>query len=68
MEKKIIELTKCNPNDHHSCIICPGHKPATTQVHIQRLVNIKNDSLIIFYVCDECVARMQNDIQIQQNN
>lgn len=63
MEKKIIELTKCNPNDHHGCIICPGHKPATTQVNIQRLVNIKNDSLIVFYVCDECVAKMQNDIQ-----
>jgi len=63
MEKKIIELTKCNPKDGHHCIICPGHKQATTQVNIQRLVDIRNDSLIIFYVCDECVARMQNDIQ-----
>ena len=63
MEKKIIELTKCNPGDHHCCIICPGSKPATTQVNIQRLVNIRNDSLIVFYVCDECLARMQNDVQ-----
>lgn len=63
MEKKTIKVTKCNSGDYHHCIICPGHKPATMQINIQRLVDIKNDSLIIFYVCDECLARMQNDIQ-----
>lgn len=61
--KKIIELTKCKPCKHHNCIICPGSKPATTQVNVQRLVDVRNDSLIIFYVCDECLAKMQNDIQ-----
>lgn len=63
MENKIIELTKCNPADHHSCIICSGHKPATTQVNIQRLIDIRNDSLIIFFVCDDCIAQMQKDIE-----
>lgn len=63
MEKKIFELTKCNPAEHHYCIICPGTKPATTRVNIQRLVNIRNDSLIVFYVCDECLSRMQSDFQ-----
>jgi hypothetical protein len=63
MEKKIIELTKCNPNDGHSCIIC-SNPHATTKVNIQRLINIRNDSLIIFFVCDECVAKMQKDIEV----
>ena len=63
MEKKIIELTKCNPADEHGCIIC-SNKHATTKVNIQRLIDIKNDSLIIFFVCDDCVAKMQKDIEI----
>ena len=60
MEKKIIELTKCR--EDHQCIIC-CQREATTKVNIQRLVKVNNDSLIIFFVCDECLARMQDDIQ-----
>lgn len=60
MEKKIINLTKAS--EDYGCIICcKGH--ATTKVEILRLVNLKNDSLISFNVCDECLIKMQNDIQ-----
>lgn len=60
MEKKIIELTKCN--DGHECIIC-CKRDATTKFNIQRLVNLRNDSLIVFFVCDECLSKAQQDIQ-----
>ena len=60
MEKRIIELTKCN--DGFDCIICCQRK-ATTKVNIQRLVNLRNDSLIIFNICDECLSKAQQDIQ-----
>lgn len=60
MEKKIIELTKCR--EDHQCIIC-CQRDATTKVNIQRLVKINNDSLIIFFVCDECLSKAQQDIQ-----
>lgn len=63
MKDKIIELTPCNPNDGHQCIICAGHKKATTKVNIQRLLEIKNDSLIIFFVCDECIEKMYKDMR-----
>ena len=60
MEKKIIELTKCQ--DGNECIICCKRK-ATTKFNIQRLVSIRNDSLIVFFVCDECLSKAQQDIQ-----
>ena len=60
MEKKIINLSKAN--EDYGCIICCNN-PAATKVEILRLVNLKNDSLISFNVCDECLIKMQNDIQ-----
>lgn len=60
MEKKIINLSKAS--EDYGCIICCKN-PATTKVEILRLVNLKNDSLISFNVCDECLIKMQNDIQ-----
>lgn len=60
MKKKIIELTRTETNDFN-CIIC-CKKKATTKVRINRLV--QDDSLTSFYVCDECLARMQKDIEV----
>lgn len=60
MEKKIINLSPAN--EDYGCIICcNGH--ATTKVEIMRKVNLKNDSLISFNVCDKCLTQMQGDIQ-----
>ena len=60
MEKKIINLSKAN--EDYGCIICcKGH--ATTKVEILRKVNLKNDSLISFNVCDDYLSKMQQDIQ-----
>ena len=59
MEKKIINLSKAK--EEHKCIIC-CKETATTKVEILRLTNHKNDSLIIFNVCDTCLAQMQQDI------
>jgi hypothetical protein len=60
MEKKIINLSKAK--EDYGCIICCKNH-ATTKVEILRLVNLKNDSLISFNVCDDCLVQMQNDIQ-----
>lgn len=60
MEKRIINLSKAK--EDYGCIICCNN-PATTKVERLRLVNLKNDSLISFNVCDECLIKMQNDIQ-----
>lgn len=60
MEKKIINLSKAN--EDYGCIICCKNN-ATTKVEILRLVNLKNDLLISFNVCDNCLAQMQQDIQ-----
>ena len=57
MEKKIINLIK--DNDGSSCLTC-GAKEATVKVKIQR-VN-PEDNITSFHVCDECVARMQQDV------
>ena len=60
MEKKIINLSRAN--EDYGCIICCKGS-ATTKVEILRLTGHKNDSLISFNVCDDCLAKMQQDIQ-----
>jgi hypothetical protein len=60
MEKKIINLSKAK--EDYGCIVCCKNN-ATTKVEILRLVGLKNDSLISFNVCDNCLAQMQQDIQ-----
>ena len=59
MEKKIIELTKSN--DGNRCILCCENE-ATTKVKINRIV--QDDSITSFYVCDECLSKMQKDIEV----
>lgn len=58
MEKKIINLIK--DNDGGSCLIC-GKKEVTIKVRIQRIN--PEDNITSFHICDECVVRMQQDIQ-----
>ena len=58
MEKRIIELTKIN--DGHQCLLCCVRE-ATVKVVINRAKY--NDSVIGFDVCDQCLSRMQSDIQ-----
>ena len=58
MEKRIIELTKIN--DGHQCLLCYVRE-ATVKVVINRAKY--NDSVIGFDVCDQCLSRMQSDIQ-----
>ena len=58
MEKRIIELKQ--PNRNYQCVVCCERK-ATTTVNIQRLVD--NSNLIVFDVCDNCLSKMQQDIQ-----
>lgn len=60
MEKKIINLSPAKKD--YGCIICCNNH-ATTRVEVLRLVKVNNDSLIIFNVCDDCLAKMQQDIQ-----
>lgn len=60
MEKKIINLSEAT--EDYGCIICCKNN-ATTKVEILRLVNLKNDSIISFNVCDSCLSKMQQDIQ-----
>lgn len=58
MEKRIIELTKIN--DGLQCLLCCGRE-ATVKVVINRTKY--NDSVVGFDVCDQCLSRMQSDIQ-----
>jgi len=58
MEGKIIELTKSN--DEHTCLVC-CKKPATVKMRINRLV--LDDSIISFSICNECLAKMQKEIE-----
>lgn len=59
MERKIIELTKTN--DDHTCLIC-CHNHATVRIKMNRLV--RDDVIISFAVCNECLAKMQKEIEI----
>lgn len=58
MESKIIELTKTC--DDHTCLICCKNR-ATAKMKINRLV--LDDSVVSFAVCDECIGKMQKDIE-----
>lgn len=58
MEKKIINLTKVN--EGHQCLLC-CEREATVKVAINRIKY--NDNVISFDVCDQCVSKMQQDIQ-----
>lgn len=58
MEKRIIELTKIN--DGCGCLTCGADK-ATIKVKIQRIK--REDNITSFYICDECLVRMQQDVQ-----
>jgi protein-arginine kinase activator protein McsA len=58
MVKKIINLTK--DNEGGSCLTC-GAKEATIKMKIQRIN--PEDNITSFHICDECVAKMQQDIQ-----
>ena len=58
MEKRIIELTKIN--DGHQFLFF-FFREATVKV----VINLAkyNDSVIGFDVCNQCLSRMQSDIQ-----
>lgn len=58
MEKKIINLTKVN--NGFQCLLC-CERDATIKVEINRVKY--NDNVICLDVCDQCLSRMQGDIQ-----
>ena len=58
MEKKIIELTK--NQDGGTCLLC-CEREATVKVEINRVIH--GDNVIGFNVCDQCLSKMQEDIQ-----
>lgn len=59
MEKKIIEVTKSK--DEHKCLICCNN-PATLKMKINRPA--LDDCIISFSICNECLAKMQKEIEI----
>ena len=59
MDKKIIEVTKVDVD--YKCIMC-CKKESTTRIRIKRLAY--EDNIASFFVCDECLAKMQKDIEI----
>lgn len=58
MEKKIINLIK--ETDGGTCLLC-CEREATVKVEINRVKY--NDGVIGFNVCDQCLSKMQSDIQ-----
>lgn len=61
MENKIIELTKVEPG-YTSCLLCCD-KNASAKISINR-IKYENDVVTSFFVCDECLAKMQREIEI----
>ena len=59
MEKKIVEVKKVDTD--YKCILC-CEKPSSTRIRIQRLAY--EDNIASFYICDECLAKMQREIEI----
>ena len=59
MDKKTIEVTKVDVD--YICIMCCENE-ATTRIRIKRLAY--EDNIASFFVCDECFAKMQKDIEI----
>lgn len=59
MEKKIIALTKVN--DGRQCLIC-CKREAVIELRINRLLSY-DDSVVGFHICDQCLAKAQQDIQ-----
>ena len=57
--EKIIEITKSK--DEHKCLIC-CKKPATIKMKINRPT--LDDCVISFSICNECLAKMQKEIEI----
>jgi hypothetical protein len=60
MEKKIINLTKIDYGYECKCLLCCDRE-ATVKVEINRVKY--DDGVIGFDVCDQCLAKMQGDIQ-----
>ena len=59
MEKKIIKITK--RKEEGVCLLCCENQ-ATLKMEINRVKY--DESVVSFYVCDECLAKMQNDIKV----
>ena len=59
MEKKIINVHKIDTD--YQCILCCKNN-STTRIRIQRLAY--EDNIASFFVCDECLAKMQREIEI----
>ena len=59
MEKRIIELTPAEKD--WTCLICCKNK-ATVKLTINRLTSY-DDTVIGFYICDECLSKAQQEIQ-----
>lgn len=59
MSQKIIELKKSNAG--YNCLICCAN-PATIKIKINRLV--LEDCVTSFSICNECLIRMQKEIEI----
>jgi hypothetical protein len=59
MEKKIIEVKKMDTD--YQCILCCENM-STTRIRIKRLAY--EDNITSFFVCDECLAKMQREIEI----
>lgn len=57
MKHRIIELIKNNDNQ---CLLCCD-RDATVKLSINRVKY--GDSVVSIHVCNECLAKMQNDIQ-----
>ena len=61
MENKIINLTKVN--DGYQCLLCCKNE-ATMKFEVHRVKY--GDSVISLHICDECLSRMQKDIEVCQ--
>ena len=57
MGDKTIELTK---NNEYKCLLC-CERDATVKFSIKRVKD--DDTVISMHICNECLAKMQNDIQ-----
>ena len=59
MEKKIINITK--RTEGGVCLLCCENK-AALKMEINRVKY--DESVVSFYICNECLAKMQKDIEV----
>ena len=58
---ELSDIVKVESTDDRSCLVCGNREPAhLNKISIMR--TIRNENIISFTICDECLGRIAHDI------